>query len=45
LIVFDNKGLKNQKFEYDINDMNWVNSFSGRGFDLDKLGTKVKKAK
>ena len=42
LIAYKSKGLKNQKFEYDIKDMNWVNAFSGRGFELDKEGNKIK---
>ena len=45
LVVFKNMNLKNQKFVYDIKDMNWVNNFSDNGFELDKDGTKVKKLK
>ena len=42
LIAYENKGLKNQKFIYDMHDQVWMNDFSGQGFELDKTGSKIK---
>lgn len=42
LIAYTSKGLKNQKFVYNLKDQNWQNDFSKNGFELDKSGKKVK---